>query len=121
MGWLSGKPRRIITLTWPTNDYLIEQATASSYEPLGTYSVLDDQVLRAVTVREPNEHFTSIYLARLHQAIATGASTVAFIKMTMLPYAAHRTSLLPGNAGFATLEFAQRFVMDQKSYIARIN
>lgn len=111
MGWLSGQPHRIITLTWPTNDPLIQKATASSYEPLDTYSILDDQVLRAVTVREPNEHVTSIYLARLHQAKSTGASTFTFMKMTTLPYAAHRTSLLPGNAGFATLEFTQRFVL----------
>ena len=39
--------------------------------------------------------------------------------MATLPYAANRTSLLPGNAGFATLEFTQRFVMDQKRYIDR--
>ena len=39
--------------------------------------------------------------------------------MTTLPYAANHTSLLPGNAGFATLEFTQRFVMDQKRYIDR--
>ena len=116
MSWLSGKAGRVVTLTWPTNDSIIEQASTNSisFDPPGTYSVLDDQVLRAIAVGGPKEHSTSIYLANLRQAISTGVSTAAFVKIITLPYAVHRASLLLGNAGFATLEFTQRFVSRAK-------
>lgn len=107
MDWLSGKPCKIITLTWPANDAIIEQACAHSYEPPGTWSVLDDQILRGFAVREPDNPHTSVYLAGLRQAISSGASTATFKKIATLPFTAHRTSLLPDNRGFVTLEFSQ--------------
>jgi hypothetical protein len=117
--WLAGRPRKVITMVWPSNDALLDQALNLCYG--GTWSVLDDQVLYAFAVRKPHEQYTVIYLAKLHQAISTGSPTAAFEKIATIPFAVHRTALLQNNAGFATLEHIQQYTMSAKTQLNPAN
>jgi len=114
MTWLSGKPRRVLSLHWPENDPVVQRARShpQRWEPPGTYNVLDDQVLRTFTPRvdEPNGR-PSVYLAKIYEAIASGATAVAFVKIATLPHLVHSVALLPGRVGFVSLEFTKEYVL----------
>ena len=111
MSWLSGKPVRVLSLLWPEHDAIIQRTSdGDGYKRSGSYSVLDDQVLRAFYIHESNERSSTIYLAKIHDAIATNGTTVPFVRLATIPYVVHRIALLPGRAGFASLEFDKEYV-----------
>lgn len=105
MNWLSGKPGITITLTWPEDDSIIQLEIGNSYA-IGKFSILDDQVLRFFIYKQS----TSIYLAKLYEAVSNRAASIAFVKIATLPYAVHRISLLPNKVGFASLNFIKQCV-----------
>lgn len=109
MTWLSGKPKKIISLRWPLGDPRLE-ALQRHFDPLA-YSVLDDQILRLVVEKEegPSSH---IYLARIYEAIANNQEQVTFTVCAVLPYVVHRAALLPNKAGFVSLTFVEECVYD---------
>ncbi|GJJ07069.1 hypothetical protein Clacol_001268 [Clathrus columnatus] len=87
MTWLTGKPKRVISLRWPEDDSTgILKALERKYIPLASfpYSILDDQILRAVV--NTNDNPTSyIYLAQIYLAIANNDDQVTFNVCSVLP------------------------------------
>lgn len=126
MTWLSGKPRTFISLRWPTDDPIIEtlkqQLRRHEASPftLCPYSVLDDQILRAV-VRGGHSPNSYIYLARKNEAIANDTQQVTFTVCAVLPYVVHQAALLPDRAGFVSLTFDKEYVQKQSFFPKRIN
>lgn len=104
--WLIGKPKAIISLLWPTDDFRLEGLKNNQLAYTLLPSILDDQILYTIVQRDPPTSF--VYLARVHEAIADDQQQVIFALCAVLPYAVRDVALLTHRTGFASFTYDER-------------
>lgn len=100
--WLSGRPRRVLTIRSPT--------LPSSYTEYREWSFKDDQIMLALppptAIHDARESASTIYLADIQDGLSREDSVIEFKLIATLSFYAIRTALLSDRAGFFTVEFS---------------
>lgn len=100
--WLSGRPRRILTIRPPPN-------LPDSYTEYREWSFMDDQIMLALPPPTDNHlgrvSTSTIHLADIQDGLGREDSIIEFKHIATLPFYAIRSALLSNRAGFLTIEF----------------